>query len=217
MRHILTLFIILIFTSHSYAGECGHTVFIKDFVKYNDVEFKGYYFHPDHCFSVEIPKGVIGRDNSGPSSHHGFGAILPNENGNDYLLVQGDWGSELDNPHDIAGSLDQIITTRFKWLTEDNAVILKKKVEDTTLSVLQAKHLIVNYKCKESGNVFWQDSIYAIDTGGSIYEITLYASPDTYKESCIIRDKIAKSWKLESKKCEEELQKRLKSNNREDK
>ena len=210
MRHVLTLFAVFIFAQYSYAGECGHTAFIKDFVKNNDVELTGYYFHPDHCFSVIIPKGIIGRDNTGPSSHHGFGAILPKETGSDYLLVQGDWEAELDNPHDIAGSLNQIIITRLKWIAEDNAVILKKKVEDTILANLQAKHLIIKYKCKESGAIFWQDSIYAIDNGGSIYEISLDVSPDTYKQSCIIRDKIVKTWKLEGKKCKEDLNKRIK-------
>ncbi|MEW6366833.1 MAG: hypothetical protein AB1714_19575 [Acidobacteriota bacterium] len=207
-KTFLTAVSILACAVPSIAGDCDRSGFVAGFLSDNQVIFSGYYFHPDHCSSVTIPNGVLGRDSSRSSSHHGFGAILPNEAGTDYLLVQGDYGAILDDPQDIPGSLNQVVALRLRWLEEENASVLKKDVADTVLGDLKAKHLVVLYRCNDTGTLFWEDSIIAIDNGGSICEITLCASPETYETSCSIRDEIAKTWKFEGKKCEREFQKR---------
>ncbi len=200
MRYVLIMVLLLMYAIPSVAEDCGHQEFIRDFLKYSELKLSGYYLHPDHCFSVIIPEGVIGRYSSQPSSHHGFGAVLPNERGTDYLSVLGDWGAILDNPQDTLGSLSQLVSLRLKWIEEKNALILRKEVTDTILDSLKAKHLVVQYKCNKTGVVFLEDSIIAIESRGLVYEICLYASPQTYKESLSIRDKIVETWKLE-KKC----------------
>jgi len=209
MHCVVVVILLLTYAAPSIAGDCGHLDFIRNFRKYNEVTFSGYYFHPDHCFSVTIPKGVVGRESLQPSSHHGFGALLPNDRGMDYLLVQGDWGAILDEPQDIPGSLNQVVSLRLQMITESNAQVLKKDVTDTVLADVQAKHLVVLYKCNDTGMLFWEDNIIAIDNSGTIYEIVLYASPKTYETSRSIRDRIVRTWKLERKKCEEGFQKRL--------
>ena len=150
---------------------------------------------------MEIPRGIVGRVSSESHSNHGFGALLPTEEGNDYLLVQGDRGAELDNPDDIPGSLNQVVSTRLKWVSKEPAVCLKEEVTETMLGDLMARRIFVKYKCLESGHVFIQDRIIAICEGGALVEVSLYATEQSYEQSRPILEMVAQSWKLERKKC----------------
>lgn len=186
----------------AYGGECGHTEFIKTFEKWNDVEHRGYYFQPNHCFSVVIPKNVIGRSGSGPEPYHGIGAILSKNNGGAYLMVQGDWGSWLDDADDGQPSLENIVHFKLACLEEDKAIIIKQTVNPTHLAELPAKRLTVFYKCPHSQFTFILDSIFALASEGSeVYEITLLDTDRNYNRNKFLLEKIARSWKLEKAKC----------------
>src|SRR6266536_6211284 len=61
------------------------------------VEHRGQYYNRNHCFSVFIPEGVVGRSDPPPAPHHGFGAQL-DDDGQSYLYVGADYGAYIDAP-----------------------------------------------------------------------------------------------------------------------
>jgi Fe-S-cluster formation regulator IscX/YfhJ len=204
-----TIFILILFFSALwlpppiYATECGHLSFFKDFEKNNDVEHHGYYFQPNHCFSVVIPRGIVGRTSSQPSSQHGFGSVLSRKDGGSYLYVGGDYGAWLDDhDDDTPRSLDKIVSYRLSWLQQDNAVITQKKTTKMYLGSLSAVRLTVFYKCIQSRFIFVEDSIFGLDPAGSVYEITLFATDKNYSGGKKVLEAVAKTWKLETTKCD---------------
>lgn len=208
MKATITIFacVFLLLASRSYGNECGHVDFLMGFEKNNDVEHRGYYFHPGYCFSVIIPEGVVGRTSSQPSSQHGFGAILSKDEGGTYLLVQGDYGAWLDND-DTPRSLEKIARRRLEWLTEDKAIIVQKEPISMQFGGLPAKRLVVSYKCPQSRYTFIFDSIFALNNEGTIFEITLWGTEASYNQTRPILEKVASSWKIENEKCREKFQK----------
>lgn len=103
---VLSVCMVLAWIVPSRGSECGLIV-PPEFEEDNDVQHRGYYFHPDHCFSVVIPEGVVGRTSSQPSSQHGFGVLLSKAPRASYLYVGGDPGSWLDND-DSPRSLEKV-------------------------------------------------------------------------------------------------------------
>lgn len=191
------------------SNECGLIV-PHGFEQNADVQHTGYYFHPDHCFSVVIPSGVVGRTSSQPSSQHGFGALLF-PIGSSYLYVGADPGSWLDQD-ESPRSLEKAANLQRKRLPEEGAVILKEKLMHMKLGPLPAARLVVTYKCPTEADRIVRDSIFALDAGGAFFEITLEAKGPAYKRARVIQDEVAKSWKLELEKCEEGFRKRLRNN-----
>jgi hypothetical protein len=188
----------------AYAAECGYVEFIKDFEKNNDVEHRGYYFQPNHCFSVTIPKGITGRTSSDGGSQHGFGSVISHENGGSYLLVQGDYGAWLDDPDDeTPRSLKKVIRYRLSWLKKDKAKIIRRARRKTRLGPLPAIRSTVSYKCPQSPFTFIEDSVLAFDSSRSVYEVTLYTTDKNHRNGSKVLEEVARSWKLETTKCNE--------------
>lgn len=204
---VLSVCMVLAWIAPSHGSECGLIV-SPGFEEDNDVQHRGYYFHPDHCFSVVIPEGVVGRTSSQPSSQHGFGVLLSKAPRASYLYVGGDPGSWLDND-DSPRSLEKASRLRLKWLIEDRVTILQKRLQKTRLGELSAVRLVAIYRCPGSANKIVLDSIFALDSGGTFFEVTLEAAKSAYEPGRLILEKVAKSWKLERQKCEENFRRRL--------
>ena len=205
MRWIVIAFVCLILSAPvAYAADCGYMQFIEGFEKNNDIEHHGYYLQPNHCFSVIIPKGVTGRTSSEAASQHGFGALISHPDGDSYLLVQGDYGAWLDDPDDeTPRSLEKVVRHHLSWLGQDGVTTIRKTARKALLGPLPAVRSVAFYKCPQSRLAFVQDSIFAIDSSGSVYEVTLFATDKNHVSDSVVLEKVAKSWKVEKTKCDE--------------
>ncbi len=204
---LIGICLLLTLSTRAFGGQCG-LVIPDRFEEYNDVQLHGYYFHPDHCFSVVIPKSVTGRDHSEPQSHHGFGAVLSKEPHAAYLYVGAEPAGILDDENGNTGTLASEARQRLQWLKDEGAIILQHSQKKTIIGGLPAVRFIAVYKCHGSSEKIVEDDI--ITAKGILFELTLTAAEPAYKSARRILDEMAKTWKLESKKCEREFQKRLK-------
>ena len=207
LRLAVTLYFLLSGSQLSVAAVCSDLV-LEKFGNENEVMHRGYYFHPDHCFSVVIPPGVVGRTSSQPSSQHGFGAVLSKKGGGAYLLVQGDSGAWLDDPDDPR-SIEKVVRVHSGWLREEGATIVKTQFHETRLGQLAAGRLVLTYKCRGSDRTTVFDSIFALEPQGALYELNLWAGEPAYESVRSILEKVAASWKLERHKCKRLLNERL--------
>lgn len=203
MTTIIATILLLLSALPSLAGDCGNIIPEK-FEEYNTVELHGYYFHPDHCFSVIIPDKVLGRDHSEPQSHHGFGAILSKPPQAAYLYVGTEPAGLLEGEDGDQGTLKGQAGLAIKWLVQDGAIIIKKQITRVRLGGLPAVRAIITYSCPSSPVQFVEDDIFAARSNGPLHKLTLTASKPAYKSARKILDQIAGTWKLDGKKCEEE-------------
>jgi hypothetical protein len=209
MKAIVVTVLFLLFVLPSLANDCGKIIPEK-FEEYNKVELRGYFFHPDHCFSVVIPDKVVRRDHSEPQSHHGFGAVLSKPPQAAYLYVGTDPAGVVEDDNGKPGTPEDEAKQAIKWLVQDGAIIIRKDIKKTKLGGLPAARATIIYRCANSSVELVQDSIFAAEPNGPLHKLTLTASKPAYESARKILGQIAATWKLERRKCEEELKKRLK-------
>jgi len=209
MRTIIVIVLFFLSVLPSLANDCGKIIPEK-FEEYNKVELRGYFFHPDHCFSVVIPDNVVGRDHSEPQSHHGFGAVLSKPPHAAYLYVGTEPAGVVEDENGNPGTPEDEARQAIKWLVKDGATIIRKDIKKAKLGGLPAARATIIYRCPNSSVELVQDSIFAAQPNGPLHKLTLTASKPAYESARKILDRIASTWKLERKKCEEELKKRLK-------
>lgn len=150
--------------------------------------FQGTYANKAWGYSIMIPSGLVGSNNSaGPQ--HGFGIVLgPGKQR--YIYVNGEANSlELSDPADAA-------IKELEYLIQDKRKITSATITPVRLGRLRGVQLVVAYSCPVSTERHILASVFAIGPGGSpLYEVTLYSLANQYKNDRALLDQMLKSWK----------------------
>lgn len=195
-RYLGVLYVIAVFIAFNPRPEMIHAASCNEFPASsfeNDpslTKHEGKYVNDAWGYSIEIPKGLIGK--SAPPDHpqHGFGILLSRKPLG-YIWVDGSANS-LEWK-----SLYQAANAHISWIREGALKILTVEKHQTKLSGFQAVRLVVRYECPKAN--LTEDYFIAIDSRQIVYTIALTAESKRYPSYKKILENIANTWQLRSR------------------
>lgn len=177
----------LVSLSESRAQSCNFAP--KELTQGEHREYRGAYENKAYGYSVVIPSNLVGYDGVNPFYQHGFGMFL-GEEPQSYVFVNGEPNSlEFARPVDAASQF-------LKYLGKDGNTVESSKITESRLGRLKAALVVATYTCPGTTQRYMMASLVAISPDKSnLYEVTLYARADRFKEDRTVLDALAKSWK----------------------
>lgn len=156
--------------------------------------FQERYVNEGYGYSIEIPKGLIGKGSSPPAPNHGVSIVL-SEQPEARIWTDGSFNSQ------FWSTLDEAATAHVEGGM--NGVSQAEVIErsDTRLNDLPATRITLRRKDRGSSEAVIEDVILALrstkDEVGLVYSIGLTSTQSRYNQDKEVFDQVVQSWRAQ--------------------